>query len=184
MIPEFLQFGYCCYLWLCSYLQQETQDMHIVQHQVQTYFRGMYGYGISYSTLNIFALQRHWLVIDPFSLSIEQIRYDTENIPPFLFVLNLIVLSSNSSNNTSNSSHRIRVCFHGVDVNYTNYSVKGDIQTGMYTSIKIRHSNLEKIKARATRFNQSIDDLITNMILKLDSFERQGDETAEDQRSW
>lgn len=33
----------------------------------------------------------------------------------------------------------------------------------MYTSIKIRKSNLEKIKARATRFNQSIDDLITDM---------------------
>lgn len=54
----------------------------------------------------------------------------------------------------------------------------------LYTSIKIRHSNLEKIKARATRFNQSIDDLITDMILKLDFYERQGYETWEDQRSW
>jgi hypothetical protein len=54
----------------------------------------------------------------------------------------------------------------------------------LYTSIKIRHSNLEKIKARATRFNQSIDDLITDMILKLDFYERQGYETSEDQRSW
>jgi hypothetical protein len=54
----------------------------------------------------------------------------------------------------------------------------------LYTSIKVRHSNLEKIKARATRFNQSIDDLITDMILKLDFYERQGYETSEDQRSW
>lgn len=54
----------------------------------------------------------------------------------------------------------------------------------LYTSIKIRHSNLEKIKARATRFNQSIDDLITDMILKLDFYERQGYEVKEDQRNW
>ena len=54
----------------------------------------------------------------------------------------------------------------------------------LYTSIKIRKSNLEKIKSKATRFNQSIDDLITDMILKLDSYERQGYETSEDERSW
>jgi hypothetical protein len=54
----------------------------------------------------------------------------------------------------------------------------------LYTSIKIRHSNLEKIKARATRFNQSIDDLITDMILKLDFYEKQGYETSEENRSW
>lgn len=54
----------------------------------------------------------------------------------------------------------------------------------LYTSIKIRHSNLEKIKARTTRYNQSIDDLITDMILKLDFYERQGYEVEEDKRSW
>jgi DNA/RNA endonuclease G (NUC1) len=54
----------------------------------------------------------------------------------------------------------------------------------LYTSIKIRKSNLEKIKARATRFNQSIDDLITDMILKLDFYEGQGYDVREDQRSW
>lgn len=41
----------------------------------------------------------------------------------------------------------------------------------LFTSIKIRHSNLEKIKARATRYDQSIDDLITDMIMKLDFYE-------------
>ena len=54
----------------------------------------------------------------------------------------------------------------------------------LYTSIKIRKSNLEKIKARATRYNQSVDDLITDMILKLDFYEKQGYSTPEDQRSW
>ena len=62
----------------------------------------------------------------------------------------------------------------------------------LLTSIKIRKSNLEKIKARATRYNQSVDDLITDMIMKLDFYERQGQNqgqsqgysTPEDQRSW
>ena len=54
----------------------------------------------------------------------------------------------------------------------------------LLTSIKIRKSNLEKIKARATRYNQSVDDLITDMILKLDFYEKQGYSTPEDQRSW
>jgi hypothetical protein len=54
----------------------------------------------------------------------------------------------------------------------------------LYKSVRIRESNLEKIKARATRFNQTIDDLIGDMILKLDFYERQGYETSEDQRSW
>ena len=57
----------------------------------------------------------------------------------------------------------------------------------LYTSIKIRYSNLEKIKARATRYNQSVDDLITDMILKLEFYEKQesqGYSTPEDQRSW
>jgi hypothetical protein len=53
----------------------------------------------------------------------------------------------------------------------------------LYTSIKIKHSNLEKIKARATWFNQSIDELITDMILKLDFYEKHGYEVKEDQRS-
>jgi hypothetical protein len=54
----------------------------------------------------------------------------------------------------------------------------------LYTSVRIRNSNLEKIKARATRYNQSVDDLITDMILKLDFYERQGYSTPGDQRSW
>jgi NRPS condensation-like uncharacterized protein len=55
----------------------------------------------------------------------------------------------------------------------------------LYTSIKIRHSNLEKIKARATRYNQTVDDLITDMIMKLDYYERIGYELpSKDERSW
>jgi hypothetical protein len=40
-------------------------------------------------------------------------------------------------------------------------------QYPLYTSVRIRNSNLEKIKARATRYNESIDDLISDMILSL-----------------
>jgi hypothetical protein len=57
----------------------------------------------------------------------------------------------------------------------------------LYTSIKIRHSNLDKIKARATRYSQSVDDLITDLIMKLDFYENKESQdysTPEDQRSW
>lgn len=54
----------------------------------------------------------------------------------------------------------------------------------LFKSVRIRTTNLDKIKARATRFNQTIDDLIGDMIMKLDFYERQGYETSEDQRSW
>jgi hypothetical protein len=54
----------------------------------------------------------------------------------------------------------------------------------LYTSVRIRNSNLEKIKARATRYNQSVDDLISDMIMKLEYYERQGYETLEAERSF
>jgi hypothetical protein len=47
----------------------------------------------------------------------------------------------------------------------------------LFKSVRVRTTNLDKIKARATRFNQTIDDLIGDMILKLDFYERQGYET-------
>jgi NRPS condensation-like uncharacterized protein len=50
----------------------------------------------------------------------------------------------------------------------------------LYTSIKIRHSNLEKIKSRATRYGQSIDDIITDILSQMDT----DYSTLEDQRSW
>jgi hypothetical protein len=54
----------------------------------------------------------------------------------------------------------------------------------LFKSVRIRTTNLDKIKARATRFNQTIDDLIGDMIMKLDFYERQGYETSESERSW
>jgi len=54
----------------------------------------------------------------------------------------------------------------------------------LFKSVRIRTINLDKIKARATRFNQTIDDLIGDMIMKLDFYERQGYETSENERSW
>jgi len=54
----------------------------------------------------------------------------------------------------------------------------------LFKSVRIRTINLDKIKARATRFNQTIDDLIGDMIMKLDFYERQGYETSENEWSW
>jgi hypothetical protein len=44
----------------------------------------------------------------------------------------------------------------------------------LYKSVRIRDTNLEKIKKRATRYNQTVDDLIGDMIMKLDYYERIG----------
>jgi hypothetical protein len=44
----------------------------------------------------------------------------------------------------------------------------------LYKSVRIRDVNLDKIKARATRYNQTVDDLITDMIMRLDYYERIG----------
>jgi hypothetical protein len=55
----------------------------------------------------------------------------------------------------------------------------------LYKSVRIRDTNLEKIKARATRFNQTVDDLISDMIMKLDYYERIGYELpSKEERSW
>jgi len=50
----------------------------------------------------------------------------------------------------------------------------------LYTSVRIRNSNLEKIKQRATRYGQSVDDIITEMLKELNG----GYSMPEDQRSW
>ena len=51
----------------------------------------------------------------------------------------------------------------------------------LYTSVRIRNSNLEKIKQRATRYGQSVDDIITEM---LNGLEKQGYEVNESERSF
>jgi hypothetical protein len=54
----------------------------------------------------------------------------------------------------------------------------------LFKSVRIRTTNLDKIKARATRFNQTIDDLISDMILKIDYYERLGYELPTENKSW
>jgi hypothetical protein len=44
----------------------------------------------------------------------------------------------------------------------------------LYKSVRIREANLEKIKARATRFNQTIVDLISDILMRIDYYERLG----------
>jgi hypothetical protein len=44
----------------------------------------------------------------------------------------------------------------------------------LYKSVRIRETNLEKIKSRATRFNQTIDDLISDILMRIDYYERLG----------
>jgi NRPS condensation-like uncharacterized protein len=44
----------------------------------------------------------------------------------------------------------------------------------LYTSIKIRHSNLGRIKARATRYNQTVDDIVTVILGRLEYYEKLG----------
>jgi hypothetical protein len=55
----------------------------------------------------------------------------------------------------------------------------------LYKSVRIRESNLEKIKARAARFNQTIDDLISDILMRIDYYERLGYELpSKDQGSF
>jgi hypothetical protein len=44
----------------------------------------------------------------------------------------------------------------------------------LYKSVRIRETHLEKIKSRATRFNQTIDDLISDILMRIDYYERLG----------
>jgi hypothetical protein len=54
----------------------------------------------------------------------------------------------------------------------------------LYRSVRIRESHLDAIKARATRFNQTIDDLIGDMIMKINYYERIGYEMPAENKSW
>ena len=53
-------------------------------------------------------------------------------------------------------------------------------QYPLYKTVRIRNSNLEKIKSRATKYGQSVDDIITDILSQLET----GYATPEDQRSW
>jgi predicted DNA binding CopG/RHH family protein len=49
-----------------------------------------------------------------------------------------------------------------------------------YKTCRISYSNLEKIKSKATKYGQSVDDIITDILSQLET----GYSTPEDQRSW
>jgi xanthine dehydrogenase molybdopterin-binding subunit B len=51
-----------------------------------------------------------------------------------------------------------------------------------YKTVRIRNSNLEKIKSKATKYGQSIDDIITDILDQLET--GTGYAAPEDQRSW
>jgi hypothetical protein len=54
----------------------------------------------------------------------------------------------------------------------------------MYKSVRIRHHNLERIKARATKYSQSIDDLITIILGHLEYYEKLGYDTPSEEKSF
>jgi predicted DNA binding CopG/RHH family protein len=53
-----------------------------------------------------------------------------------------------------------------------------------FSSVRLSHKNIERIKARATKYNQTIDDLVTIILGQLGYYERQGYETLEAERSF
>jgi hypothetical protein len=46
-----------------------------------------------------------------------------------------------------------------------------------FSSVRLSHKNIERIKARATKYNQTIDDLVTIILGQLEYYERLGYET-------
>jgi predicted DNA binding CopG/RHH family protein len=46
-----------------------------------------------------------------------------------------------------------------------------------FSSVRLSHKNIERIKARTTKYNQTIDDLVTIILGKLEDYERLGYET-------
>jgi uncharacterized membrane protein len=43
-----------------------------------------------------------------------------------------------------------------------------------YSRFRISNKNLEKIKTRATNINQTVDDVISEVLQKLESYEKKG----------
>jgi hypothetical protein len=50
----------------------------------------------------------------------------------------------------------------------------------LFRTVRLRNSNIEKIKSKSTRYGQSVDDILTEILNVLD----RGYSTPEDQRSW
>jgi NRPS condensation-like uncharacterized protein len=57
-------------------------------------------------------------------------------------------------------------------------------QYPLYKTVRIKASNLVRIQARVTKYKMTIDDIITEILQKLEYYENKGYEVKEDQRSW
>ena len=53
-----------------------------------------------------------------------------------------------------------------------------------FSSVRLSHRNIETIKARANRYNQTIDDLVTIILGQLSYYERLGYDIPKEGGSW
>jgi NRPS condensation-like uncharacterized protein len=49
-----------------------------------------------------------------------------------------------------------------------------------FSSVRLSHQNINRIKSRANRYNQTIDDLVTIILGQLEYYERLGYETSKE----
>jgi hypothetical protein len=55
----------------------------------------------------------------------------------------------------------------------------------LFKSVRIKATNLDRIKSRATRYSQTIDDLIEDLLMRVDYYERLGYELpSKEERSF
>jgi NRPS condensation-like uncharacterized protein len=64
------------------------------------------------------------------------------------------------------------------------YQYKYQRKYPRFSSVRLSHMNINRIKARANRYNQTVDDLVTIILGQLEYYEKLGYNTQEDQRSW
>jgi tetrahydromethanopterin S-methyltransferase subunit G len=61
------------------------------------------------------------------------------------------------------------MCYH--DIIYIMY-MEYILNERTYSRFRISNKNLEKIKARATNINQTVDNVISEVLQKLESYEK------------
>ncbi len=54
----------------------------------------------------------------------------------------------------------------------------------LFKTVRIKATNLDRIKQRATRYSQTIDDLVEDLLMKVDYYERIGYEMPAENKSW
>lgn len=53
-----------------------------------------------------------------------------------------------------------------------------------FRTVRIRHTNLEKIKGRSVRYGESVDDILTRLLEQLEYYERLGYSTPQEEGSF